>query len=154
MKLILGLTLVVALVSGGMAAAKTDFSGTWVFNAAKSKNIGPMSSMELTSSIQQDASRLSIKDESKFMGQESTRDTSYDLTGKPVANQNFMGENAETVTRWAGDKLVTTWKTGGAIAGTTVIRTETRSLSSDGKTMTLESVRGSSPPVVMVFDRK
>jgi hypothetical protein len=154
MKLILGLTLVIALVAGGLAAAKADFSGTWVFNPAKSKNVGPMSSMQLTSTIQQNGSTLSIKDDSKFMGQESERDTHYDLSGKPVPNQNFMGENAETVTRWVGDKLVTTWKTEGAIAGTTVIRTETRSLSGGGKTMTLESVRGANPPVVMVFDRK
>jgi hypothetical protein len=110
--------------------------------------------MQLTSTVQQTASLVTIKDESKFMGQESIRNTRYDLGGKPAPNQNFMGENAETVTRWVGDKLVTTWKTEGAIAGTTVIRTETRSLSSDGKTMTLESVRGSNPPVVMVFDRQ
>jgi hypothetical protein len=110
--------------------------------------------MQLTSIVQQTASTLSIRDESKMMGQESTRDTRYDLTGKPVANENFMGEKAETTSRWAGDNLVTTWKTEGAVAGTTVTRTETRSLSADGKTMTLESVRGSNPPVVMVFDRK
>jgi hypothetical protein len=38
--------------------------------------------------------------------------------------------------------------------GTTPTRTETRSLSPECKTMTIESVRGSSPPVVMVFDRR
>jgi hypothetical protein len=154
MRLMLSLTLVAALAAGAVASGKTDFSGTWVFNPAKSKNVGPMSSMQLTSTVQQTASLVTIKDESKFMGQESIRNTRYDLGGKPAPNQNFMGENAETITRWVGDKLVTTWKTEGAIAGTTVIRTETRSLSSDGKTMTLESVRGSNPPVVMVFDRQ
>jgi hypothetical protein len=154
MKLILSSALLIAIVAAGLAAGKADFSGTWAFNPTKSKNVGPMSNMQLTSTVQQTGSALTVKDESKFMGQESTRDTRYDLSGKPMSNQNFMGENAETVTRWLGEKLVTTWKTEGAVAGTTVIRTETRSLSSDGKTMTLESVRGSNPAVVMVFDRQ
>jgi len=34
------------------------------------------------------------------------------------------------------------------------VRIETRSVSADGSTMTLESVRGSNAPVVMVFDKK
>ena len=146
--------LAVVLAPTVLGAPKVDFSGTWVFNAEKSKNVGPMSSMQLTSIVEQSGSTLSIRDQSRMMGQESTRDTHYDLTGKPVSNENFMGEKAETTSRWAGEKLVTTWKTEGAIAGTTVIRTETRSLSVDGKTMILESVRGANPPVVMVFDRK
>src|SRR5260370_909910 len=38
--------------------------------------------------------------------------------------------------------------------GPKVVRKETRSLSPDGKTMTVESVRGSNPALVMVFDKK
>jgi hypothetical protein len=34
------------------------------------------------------------------------------------------------------------------------VRKETRSLSPDGKTMTVESVRSSNPAIVMVFDKK
>jgi hypothetical protein len=49
---------------------------------------------------------------------------------------------------------VSTWTSQGAVAGTKVVRTETRSLSADGKTMTLQTVRGNNPPVIMVFDRK
>lgn len=154
MKIILYSVLTAVLALAALAAPKVDFSGTWVFNPSKSKNVGPMSNMQLTSIVQQTGATLSIRDQSKMMGQESTRDTHYDLTGKPVSNETFMGEKAETTSRWAGDKLVTTWKTEGAIAGTTVTRTETRALSTDGKTMTLESLRGSNPPVVMVFDRQ
>jgi hypothetical protein len=32
--------------------------------------------------------------------------------------------------------------------------TETRSLSPDGKTMTVESVRGESPAIVMIFEKQ
>jgi hypothetical protein len=66
-----------------------------------------------------------------------------------------MGGPAETVTKWQAGKLVTTWTSESAVAGgPKVVRTETRSLSADGKTMTVESVRGSSPALVMVFEKK
>src|SRR5215831_6457993 len=69
-------------------------------------------------------------------------------------NESPMAGPSETVSKWDGDKLVTTWTSQSAVAGGKTVRTETRSLSSDGNTMTIESVRGSNPPVVMVFDKK
>jgi hypothetical protein len=155
MKLYVSAMLSLVLILTAVAAVgKADFSGTWIFNPAKSKNIGMMSGLQLTTTINQNGSTLTIRDASTFNGQESSRETHYDLTGKPMRNQTFMGENAETVTRWAGSNLVTTWKTEGAIAGSTVVRTETLSLSADGKTLTLESVRSSNPAVAMVFDKQ
>jgi hypothetical protein len=65
-----------------------------------------------------------------------------------------MGDHNETVAKWVGGKIVTTWTREGAVAGTKSVLTETRSLSSDGKTMTLESVRGEASAVVMVFDKQ
>ena len=53
-----------------------------------------------------------------------------------------------------GSKLVTTWTSDSAVAGKKVVRTETRSISPDGKVMTVESVRGSNPPIVMVFEKQ
>jgi hypothetical protein len=50
---------------------------------------------------------------------------------------------------------VSTWTSESAVAGgPKVVRIETRSLSADGKTMTVESVRGSNPAVAMVFEKK
>jgi ABC-type enterochelin transport system substrate-binding protein len=40
------------------------------------------------------------------------------------------------------------------VAGTKVVRTETRSLSGDGKTMNDEYVRGDNPPMLLVFDKQ
>ena len=61
---------------------------------------------------------------------------------------------SETLSKWDGNKLVTTWTSQSAMAGgPKVVRTETRSLSPDGNTMTIESIRGSNLPVVMVFDK-
>jgi hypothetical protein len=65
-----------------------------------------------------------------------------------------MGDHSQTSSKWSGNKLVTIWESEGAVAGTKVIRTETRYLSEDGKTMFLESSRGNNPPMVIVFDRK
>jgi hypothetical protein len=81
--------------------------------------------------------------------------THYDLTGKSANNDSPMEGPSETVSRWDGKRFVTTWTSQSAVAGgPKVVRTETRSLSPDGNTMTIESVRGSNVPVVMVFDKK
>jgi hypothetical protein len=65
-----------------------------------------------------------------------------------------MGDRNETVAKWIDGKLVSTWTRDGAVAGTKSVMTETRSLSADGKTMSVESARGANPPLVMVFDKR
>src|SRR5215475_15956358 len=136
------------------AAAPTDFSGVWEFNQAKSKNVGMMSNLRLTSTIKQTDTMLTISEASVFNGQEQKNEVRYDLTGKAVSNERPMSGPNETVSKWVGDKLVTTWTGESAIAGAKVVHTETMSLSVDGKTLTVDSVRGNSPPLVMVYDRK
>jgi hypothetical protein len=136
------------------AANPPDFSGGWVFNPGKSKNIGMMSDMKLTETIKQSSASIDVITESTFQGNNQQTTTHYDLNGKAVANDSPMAGPSETVSKWAGEKLVTTWTSAGAVAGTKAVRTEIWSLSPDGKTMTVESVRGANPPVVMVFDKK
>ena len=146
----------VGFCSAWTAHAQTspNFSGTWTFNPARSQNIGMMASMEDTVTIIQTASQLTITDRARMQGQDSTRELHFDLAGKPVMNAGPMGDQNETVAKWEGPKLVVTWTGQGAVAGTKVVRMETRSLSADGKTMTVESVRGSNAPVVMVYDKR
>jgi predicted hotdog family 3-hydroxylacyl-ACP dehydratase len=136
------------------AQAITNFAGTWTLNPTRSQNIGMMASLEDTVTIVQTAAQVTITDHSRMQGQESTREVRFDLTGKPVTNAGPMGDQNGTVAKWIDRKLVVTWTADGAVAGTKVVRTETRSLSADGKTMTVESVRGSSAPLVMVFDKR
>jgi len=146
-----------ALLLGALmasAATPTDFSGTWEFNPGKSKNVGMMSAMQSTAVIQQNAAMLTEKDHSVFNGQPSDHENRYDLKGKDAPNDDFMGVKNVTVSHWEDGKLITTWTSEGAVAGTKVVRTETRSLSADGKTMSVESKRGSNPPIVMVYDKK
>jgi hypothetical protein len=137
-----------------VAANPPDFSGTWVFNAGKSKNVGMMASAEYTSTITQTAKVLSVTDATVFNGQKQTHETRYDLTDATVSNDSPMGEKSQTSSHWSGNKLVTTWESEGAVAGTKVVRTETRYLSDDGKTLFLESARAGKEPMVIVFDRK
>jgi hypothetical protein len=143
-----------AFAFAAAAANPSDFSGTWVFNAGKSKNIGMMASAEYTSTITQTAKVLAVSDTTVISGQKQTHETRYDLTGRTVPNESPMGEKSQTSSKWSGAKLVTTWETEGAVAGTKVIRTETRYLSDDGKTLYLESARAGKDPMVIVFDRK
>ena len=131
-----------------------DFSGTWVFNPEKSKNIGMMSNMKLTTVIEQSAGELLQKIDATMMGQQQQQQVRFDLDGKPVANETPMGEKSQTVTKWDGPKLISTWKTPGAVPGTTKVSVETRYLSPDKKTMYVESSRTGKPPVVMVYDKK
>jgi hypothetical protein len=144
----------VCAVATVAAASTPDFTGTWVFSAAKSKNIGMMASAQITSTIKQTHKKLTVVDDTTMGGQKQSHETNYDLTGKRVANESPMGEHSHTSSKWSGNKLITTWETEGAVAGTKVIRIEKRYMSGDGKTMFLESARGNNPSTVIAFDRK
>jgi hypothetical protein len=137
------------------AQKHNDFSGSWQFNPEKSKNVGMMAQMKMIQTVEQSNSSLDITTHTKFQGRDEESKTHLDLTGKPATNESPMGGPSETVTKWDGGKLVSVWTSESAVAGgPKVVRTETRSLSADGKTMTVESVRGSNPAVVMVFEKK
>lgn len=149
------IALVCLLATAAFAAKHTQFSGSWQFDPGKSKNIGMMSQMSMTEEIQQSDSSFDVTMHTNFQGRDDERKTHYDLTGKPVTNESPMEGTSQTVSKWDGGKLVTTWTSESAVAGgPKVVRTETRSLSADGKTMTVESVRGSNPGIVMVFENK
>jgi hypothetical protein len=148
------ITVVTGLASLVAASAQTDFSGTWEFNTEKSQNIGMMAQMKMSLSIQQSDTALDITANSTYQGKDQESKTHLDLTGKSVTNESPMGGPNETVSKWDEAKLVTTWTGQSAVAGKSVVRTETRSLSSDAKVLTVESVRGANPPIVMIFDKK
>jgi hypothetical protein len=144
----------IAFMAATTAWAQQNFSGKWVLNVTKSQNIGMMSEMKLVASVKQTSDTLLITNTSVFNGQQQIGETRLDLNGKPVKNKNPMEAEADTVTIWDGDKLVTTWTSPGSVAGSTSVRTETRSLSTDGKVMTVESSRAKRPSMVMVYDRQ
>jgi hypothetical protein len=143
-----------ALLMALPVLAQQDFSGKWEFNPSKSRNIGMMAEMKLIATVKQILQELAITNVSSFNGREQSSEIRLDLTGKPAPNKNPMEAVAETVTKWDGKLLVTTWTSPGSIAGSTSVRTETRSVSADGRAMTVESRRGKQPAMVMVYDRK
>ena len=137
------------------AADHANFAGSWQFNPEKSKNVGMMSQMKMIQTIEQSDTALDVTSHTTFQGADDDSKTHYDLTGNAATNESPMGGTAKTVTKWEGGKLVATWTSESAVAGgPKIVRTETRSLSTDGKTMTVESVRGSNPALVMVFEKK
>ena len=134
--------------------AEPSFSGKWEFNPSQSKNVGMMTQLKLTATVRQTSDEMIITNTSTFNGQDQTSETKFDLTGKPVPNKDPMGVPADTVTKWDGNRLVTTWTSPGSVAGTKSVRTETRYLADGGRLMTVESKRGQAPPMVMVYERK
>ena len=142
------------LALAAAAQAATDFSGTWVLNNDKGKNLGMVAAVKETIVIRQTADKYVAEHSSTFMMKTETRTVTYDLTGKPVPNEGAMGDKAETVAKWDGGKLVVTWSAEGAVPGTKSVKTETRSLSADGKTMTVVNSRPNKEPMEMVYEKK
>jgi hypothetical protein len=138
----------------GVAEAAPNFIGTWALNPAKGANLGMMAAVQETITVAQTADKLTIDYAATFQGETTKRTVNYDLTGKPAMNPGAMGGEGETVAKWDGDKLVATWTTEGAIAGTKVTRTETWSLAADGQSLSVEAARSNRPNMIMVYEKK
>jgi hypothetical protein len=145
---------VLGLAAVAIAQSAPNFTGTWVLNNTKGKNLGMVAAVQETIVITQTADKLTADVAATFQGNTTRRQVNYDLTGKPVQNEGAMGDKAETVAKWDGGKLVVTWTSEGAVAGSKVTKTETRSLSADGKTMTVVNQRGTNAPMEMVYEKK
>lgn len=147
-------TLVLAGLFASTAGAqdKPDFSGNWKLDPAQSQmgggrpggggggGGGGMAAQEVT--IAQDGGTLRIT--MTVMGEARTQ--SFNLAGQPSTNPMAMGRMAGemvTTSTWDGDKLITTGNTNVTTQqGAMTIQTrEIRSLSADGKTMTVETTR-------------
>ena len=152
--LVFGFFALMLTVAGAVAAEEApDFSGTFEFDPKKGENLGMAAAIKETIVVTQTPETMVIDFTDVFQGNTTTRQVTYDLTGGPVENFAAMGDRAITVSQWSDGQLVSTWTMEGAIAGTEVVRTETRSLSEDGQTLTVETVRDDRPPMIMVYDR-
>jgi hypothetical protein len=147
---------ILALVVGTAVYAQSapDLDGTWELNTEKGENLGMVAALKETLVVTQTAEQITVDFTDVFQGNTTTRQVSYDLSGEPVINYAAMGERSETVSKWIDNVLVTTWTSEGAIAGTEVVRTETRSLSEDGNIMTVTTARGERPAMVLVYERQ
>jgi len=146
--------LVLSVAVPTVAQDTADFTGTWVLNTKKGENLGMVAALQETLSITQTAEKITIDSTVTFQGKVTERQINYDLAGAPVVNFAAMGDRSETVSQWEDGGLVTTWTSEGAIAGTEVVRTETRKLAEDGKTMLVRMARGDTPAMVTVYEKQ
>jgi len=160
MRRALFLVTLAALLPATAMAQTPDFSGTWKINMIKS-DAPPqgrggrqmdMSNMMLT--ISQTAETITIAQSGT--GQE--RSTTYYLDGRESTNRAQRGEMTSKST-WDGDKLVTEGSSTfeGPNGQMTMTMKEVRTLSKDGKTMTVTTTTDT--PMgqrtrKMVFDRQ
>jgi len=151
-----------AIVSAAGATAQDhpDFSGTWKINVIKSdaapagRGGQQMDMSNLTLTITQTAELLTIVQSG--LGPERT--TTYYLDGRESTNAAMRGEMKST-SKWDADKLVTD---GSATMQTpngerTVTIKEVRTLSKDGKTLTVSTTTDSpmgARTQKRVFDRQ
>jgi len=147
---------VLAIAWAGIASAQeaVDFSGTWVLNVKKGENLGMVAAIQETLVVAQTGEEIKIDFTDVFQGNTTTRQVTYDLSGNPAENFAAMGDRSETVSKWVDADLVTTWTSEGAIAGTTVVRTETRTLMEEGQVMTVATARGEQPAMVLVYEKQ
>lgn len=127
---------VLALAVGTIQAqAKSDFSGTWKIDAAKS-DFGPMPAPDsITETIvHQDPSLKANVATTGGMQGDMKYDVAYTTDGKECVNK--VGDNEfKSTLNWDGDALVV--ETKGSFSGTDFTSKDRWSLSADGKTLTV-----------------
>jgi hypothetical protein len=143
--LVLSFVMVVAITTIVFAQGKPDFSGTWVFDAAKS-DLGRMSSSAKQMPMRTVA--LVLKQTSDVLtiqrttgGQKET--AVYKLDGSETTNKLPSGNETRSTVKWVGATLVsrTTAKMDDSQGGGNVEMTDVRSLSANGQVMTVVVTR-------------
>jgi hypothetical protein len=125
-------TLALGLVQ---AQAKSDFSGTWKIDSAKS-DFGPMPAPDsITQKITHvDPSLKANVATTGGMQGDMTYDVNYTTDGKECVNK--LGENEfKSTLKWDGDDLIVDTK--GSFSGNDFTSKDRWTLSSDGKTLTV-----------------
>jgi len=126
---------------------KPNFTGEWTLDREKSQMGEPRPGggggggrgrgMGMGSiSITQDGDALVLKRKVEFQGEDRTFESRYTTDGKENINEGFRGSSIKSKTHWEAAKLVTEslMETPNGTRETK----EVRSLSADGKTMTVE----------------
>jgi hypothetical protein len=123
----------------GFAQGRPDFSGTWTLDIAKSDmgqgspNAQAATARKVTIVIKQTPAVLATTRNVDKRPETATEK----LDGSESVNKSPSGQDIRSTNRWEGSTLVTksTMSTGQGIAGSTFVR----SLSADGKVMTIDT---------------
>ena len=143
--LVLSFVLALAITTLAFAQGKPDFSGTWTLDFAKSdmgqmRPAGKQAPMRtITLVIKQTGDTLTVQ---RSMGK-NQEVASYKLDGSETTNKLPSGNETKSTVKWVGATLVsrTTAKIGDSEGGMNTEMTDVRSLSPDGKIMTLSVTR-------------
>jgi hypothetical protein len=132
--------LVLAITHYAFALGTPDFSGTWVLDNEKSDlgmpaGAGKLPMQTITLVIKQTGTTLSI--ERKTANQDET--AIFKLDGTESINKAPNGKDIKSTSAWVGSTLVT--KSTMLMDQMTVPMTDVRSLSADGKVMTVQVTR-------------
>lgn len=142
---LLSLTALATLAASAGAQAQADFSGTWKRNAEKSDPMGGPGGggggmmANATWTITQTADKITIAIQAGEMNRTST----YTLDGKESVNPGMRGAEVKSTAKWEGASLVieSTQTMSGPNGDMTITSKEVRTLSEDGKTMTVVTTR-------------
>ena len=132
-RLLFILALIVA-VSALPALAKPNFTGDWKLNVSKSDFGGMPGANSMTMKLTHDEPKLkSVVKSSSDMGDFESEAT-YTTDGKECTNEIF-GSPIKSVLKWDGDTLLIDTK--GTFGDAEIAISDKWSLSSDGKTLTI-----------------
>jgi hypothetical protein len=160
---VLSLAALTVLATTVGAQAKPDFSGTWKRNAEKSDPMGGgmgggggggagAAMATATTVITQTADKLTLEIK---MG-EMSRSLAYTLDGKESVNPGMRGGEMKSIAKWDGANLVI--ESTAVMGERTINSKEVRSLSADGKTMTVTTTRpgqdGTERTTKAVYDKQ
>jgi hypothetical protein len=129
---------------------KPDFTGHWVLNKTKSDFGSSPKSDELTQNIQKNGSVITIRIVAQHAGAKYEHTLTYRTDGVETTGVVAGGNQMTYKSHWEGESLVTVARNETAGGGFT----ETRSLSKDGKTQTVETVDPNRGTLKLVLDRK
>lgn len=162
---LISLTIMLALITPVMMnaqAGKSNFTGTWTFNAEKSElgqgdqggQRGRMGGGDFVA--KQDANSLTVeRTRANRDGETTTTTTKYTLDGKETVNSTGRGESKSTA-KWSADGKTLTISTTSSFNDNEFTTTQTWTLN-DAKTLTISSTRPSQDGQVatkMVYDKK
>jgi hypothetical protein len=126
-----------------------NFSGTWIMDRVKSDAVGGRPGtggakpMEISLLIKHEGKSLFITRKLSRGDQELSEEFRYTTDGAENRNpgMGLGGQDVISKSRWEGKKLVTEWsQTRTTMEGQATMKTkETRSLSDDGKVLTIET---------------
>jgi hypothetical protein len=137
--LLLSLTFLGALPCGAGAASRSQFSGAWKMDPARSESAHQAVPIGLsTVVIRVNGSKVTI--ETTRTATESSPEfheiLNFSLDGSPTVSTGNAGQSVTGKAHWDGAKLVT--ETVRSIQGSTVTTTYVHSLSADGRELTID----------------